>query len=210
MTPEMVPVLQKCLDAAASEIDHHIDRRYAETAAGSWAFTDSTAAADPGTGALGLDKQSPSAVTALYISNTDADGVDRSSDIAALDVSCFVRLTDPVDWRSWELFTVTGAPVAHAGWTEVPVNHNASTGSLPLDDGDALKVGAVTPTREITQGLALANRVNVLRGVEWWKANDAAFGIIGFDQVGAVRAPRDSFARHGATLVPLKQQWGIA
>jgi hypothetical protein len=56
----------------------------------------------------------------------------------------------------------------------------------------------------------LANRVNLLRGVEWWKANDAAFGIIGFDQTGALQAPRDGFNRHAYTLTPLKTQWGIA
>jgi hypothetical protein len=62
----------------------------------------------------------------------------------------------------------------------------------------------------IPPGDALANRVNVLRGVEWWKSNDAAFGVIGFDQTGALQAPRDTFARHGRTLVPLKKQWGVA
>jgi len=56
----------------------------------------------------------------------------------------------------------------------------------------------------------LAKRVNLVRGVEWFKSNDAAFGVIGFDQTGALQAPRDSFARHGRELVPLKQQWGIA
>ena len=57
---------------------------------------------------------------------------------------------------------------------------------------------------------ALANRVNIVRGVEWYKANDAAFGVIGFDQTGALTAPRDGFNRHAYELVPLKQQWGIA
>lgn len=57
---------------------------------------------------------------------------------------------------------------------------------------------------------ALAKRVNILRAVEWWKANDAAFGVIGFDQTGALQAPRDGFNRHAFTLTPLKQQWGIA
>jgi hypothetical protein len=56
----------------------------------------------------------------------------------------------------------------------------------------------------------LANRVNVLRGVEWYKANDAAFGVIGFDQTGALQAPRDAFQRHAYTLTPLKRQWGVA
>lgn len=57
---------------------------------------------------------------------------------------------------------------------------------------------------------ALLNRVNLARAVEWWKANDAAFGVIGFDQVGALRAPRDGFARHALNLRPRKELWGIA
>jgi len=62
----------------------------------------------------------------------------------------------------------------------------------------------------IPDGDAIANRVNILRAVEWWKSNDAAFGVIGFDQTGALTAPRDGFNRHAFTLTPLKQQWGIA
>jgi hypothetical protein len=56
----------------------------------------------------------------------------------------------------------------------------------------------------------LLNRVNIVRGVEWWKANDAAFGVIGFTETGALQAPRDGFARHAKELGPLRQQWGIA
>ena len=56
----------------------------------------------------------------------------------------------------------------------------------------------------------LANRVNILRGVEWAKANDAAFGVIGFDGTGTLQAPRDGFNRHAYTLSPLKRQWGVA
>jgi hypothetical protein len=59
-------------------------------------------------------------------------------------------------------------------------------------------------------GLPLLERVNILRAVEWWKANDAAFGVIGFDGTGSLQAPRDGFNRHAYTLTPLKQSWGIA
>ena len=62
----------------------------------------------------------------------------------------------------------------------------------------------------LPEGDPLANRVNVLRAVEWWKANDAAFGVIGFDQTGALQAPRDGFRRHSAALMPLKVQFGVA
>src|SRR5215510_5381798 len=65
-------------------------------------------------------------------------------------------------------------------------------------------------TDPIPAGDALANRVNIVRGVEWFKANDAAFGVVGFDQTGVLQAPRDSFRRHAYELTPLKQQWGVA
>ena len=69
---------------------------------------------------------------------------------------------------------------------------------------------ALARTEPLPDGDALANRVNVVRAVEWWKANDAAFGVLGFDQIGALQVPRNGFRRHAAALVPLKQAWGIA
>lgn len=69
---------------------------------------------------------------------------------------------------------------------------------------------AATEDAPIDPTNALANRVNLVRGVEWWKANDAAFGVIGFDQVGSLQAPRDSFSRHQKSLVPIKQRFGVA
>lgn len=56
----------------------------------------------------------------------------------------------------------------------------------------------------------LVSRVNVNRAVEWFKAADAAYGIVGFEQVGLLHAPRDGFARHAVNLTPYKQRWGIA
>jgi hypothetical protein len=55
----------------------------------------------------------------------------------------------------------------------------------------------------------LANRVNLLRGVEWFKANDAAFGVIGVSETGSLQAPRNTMRRHAIALLPLKQQWGV-
>jgi hypothetical protein len=68
----------------------------------------------------------------------------------------------------------------------------------------------VTPMSGTPEQEALANRVNVLRGVEWFKSNDAAFGVVGFADTGVLQAPKNTFARHAAALVPLKQQWGVA
>ena len=62
----------------------------------------------------------------------------------------------------------------------------------------------------IPPGDPLAGRVNLVRAVEWWKSNDAAFGVIGFDQTGTLTAPRDGFNRHAYALTPLKVSWGLA
>jgi len=69
---------------------------------------------------------------------------------------------------------------------------------------------AVDRTDPIPPDHPLANRVNLLRGVEWWKANDAAFGALGFQDIGVLRLPKATFARHAVTLTPLRQRWGVA
>ena len=61
-----------------------------------------------------------------------------------------------------------------------------------------------TPTPPVVRQVVLA------RAVEWFKAADAAFGIIGYADIGVMRAPRNGFARHAATLLPYKAQWGVA
>lgn len=53
-------------------------------------------------------------------------------------------------------------------------------------------------------------RTNVNRAVEWYKAADAAYGIVGYEQVGLLHAPRDGFARHAVNITPWKQRWGLA
>lgn len=73
-------------------------------------------------------------------------------------------------------------------------------------DHDVDRVDPIPP------GDALANRVNLVRAVEWFKSNDAAFGVLGMTEGGGsiLTAPRDAFNRHAYTLTPLKQKWGIA
>lgn len=56
----------------------------------------------------------------------------------------------------------------------------------------------------------LAGSVNVARGVEWFKSSDAAFGAVGFADVGVLTAPADPFARHARSLIPLKVRFGVS
>jgi hypothetical protein len=51
---------------------------------------------------------------------------------------------------------------------------------------------------------------NIDRAVEWYKAADAAYGIVGVEDTGAIRAPRDGFARHAQNITAYKQRFGLA
>jgi hypothetical protein len=78
-------------------------------------------------------------------------------------------------------------------------------------DAAAIEIDAsMDRTDPIDPADPLANRVNILRGVEWYKAQDAAFGVIGMAETGALTAPRNTFARHRIALLPNKQLFGVA
>jgi hypothetical protein len=51
---------------------------------------------------------------------------------------------------------------------------------------------------------------NVLVAVDLWKAADAAFGVLGFEQIGAVTVSPGSVARVESLLIPYKIGWAIA
>ena len=86
-----------------------------------------------------------------------------------------------------------------------------TTGLQRCLDAAAIEIDqSIDRTTPVPPADPLLNRVNIVRGVEWWKANDAAFGIVGYDDTGALRVPRNPMARHRAELLPLKEQWGVA
>ena len=66
------------------------------------------------------------------------------------------------------------------------------------------------PSDPIDPDDPLAGQVNVARGVEWFKAADAAFGGVGYADTGILPVKLDGFARHGLALIPLKQKFGVA
>lgn len=52
---------------------------------------------------------------------------------------------------------------------------------------------------------------NINAGVDLWKAADAAFGIVGFPDIGALQASAaDAVSRQAGLLMPHKLRFGIA
>jgi hypothetical protein len=207
VTPENTGALQACLDAARVEIDHFVDAEGYTAVSASWLFDAAGTAADPGAGELRRDKSNPPAVAFLYVSATDADGATHGA--GELQQDDRLRMHDPAS--AWDDYVMTGPAVDNTSWLSLPVDYLGSSDAVPsFTAGVRVLLTAARPTPLITRKLALANRVNLVRGVEWWKSNDAAFGVIGFDQVGSLQAPRDSFMRHQKELIPLKARFGVA
>lgn len=78
-------------------------------------------------------------------------------------------------------------------------------------DAAALEIDdAMDRTEPLPTDDPLANRVNILRGVEWFKANDAAFGVLGVSDTGTLQAPRNTMRRHAIELLPHKQLFGVS
>jgi len=76
-------------------------------------------------------------------------------------------------------------------------------------DAAALEIDAALDADAALPPNPLLNRVNILRGVEWWKANDAAFGAPAGGGAPLL-VPPSSFAKLSATLTPLKTSFGVA
>ncbi len=74
------------------------------------------------------------------------------------------------------------------------IDHDLDRGDVPLP---------VPPPAAVV-------RCNVNRAVEWFKSPDNAFGVVGFEQVGLLHAPKDGFARHAVTITRHKLGWAIA
>ena len=211
-TPANTPILQACLDASAAEINHEIDWKPLESyPASTWLYSAATVAGDPGPGYLRLNKTSPPAVKAIYVSTLDNDGTDWADELAGAESGDIIRLSNTGFAHAWVQYVLNGPGTDHGSWFELPADFDrAGPSAVSLADGSPLLVAALRPSTVAGEKLALANRVNIVRAVEWYKANDAAFGVVGFDASGVLQAPRDSFNRHAFELTPLKQQWGLA
>lgn len=211
VTAANTEALQTCLDAAAIEIDDTIDAP-AEIALprGTWAFDTATAAADPGPGLVRLNRTTPAATTEIYADEEEQPGVAAASFADELPTTGdVIRMEDHAAASRFEQFAVTGPAIDETGWVRIPVDRTATSGTLVLAAGTFVDLVFYRPSRPVGNALALANRVNIVRGVEWWKAQDAAFGVLGSTDLGPVRAPKDQFARHALELVPLKQRFGV-
>lgn len=107
------------------------------------AWDTGTTDANPGAGEVRGNNATLSSVTALYVSTTDADGADIAATLATWGVGTSsvkgaLRLAVVGDRSQRADFQVSGAVVAHSGYSTIPVTFVSSSAALTAGAGVVL------------------------------------------------------------------------
>jgi hypothetical protein len=93
-----------------------------------------TLAANPGAGRIRGNNATLTAVTALYVSNTDGWGVDISAVYASLDDGNRIILSKVGAQANRVVMRLTAAPTAGSGFYTIPVTVDVAAGALSSND----------------------------------------------------------------------------
>jgi hypothetical protein len=102
----------------------------------------------PNTGKIRVNNANETAATALYASNITNNNNDITNIfLTQVVVGDRLYLQDQTDSTKWVNYNVTGAPIAHTGYTEFPVSFYSGPGGIPADNVSlgVIKTGAVGP-----------------------------------------------------------------
>ena len=127
--------------SAADELSVQFTRTGNDGAAPGYLYTfdNSTSDADPGAGELRLNNGTYASATAIYIDDSDANGVDISTDLLAWDDSTstirgFVHIVDRDDPTTYARFKITGASTDASGYVKLAVAHLSSSNTFSAAD----------------------------------------------------------------------------
>tara|TARA_R110002012_G_scaffold18993_4_gene69088 strand:+ start:2058 stop:5003 length:2946 start_codon:yes stop_codon:yes gene_type:complete len=104
-----------------------------------YSFDNSTSDADPGAGELRLNNGTYASATAIYIDDSDANGVDISTDLLSWDDSTstirgFVHIVDRDDPTTYARFKLTGASTDASGYVKLACAHLSSNNTFSAAD----------------------------------------------------------------------------
>lgn len=111
-----------------------------------YTYNATTTMADPGTGLLRLNNATMASVTAIALDSTDANSIDVTSWLGALDdsnsaVKCRLRLasaSDATRWVEFDVISITQESGTAAGWYSAVVVYVAAGNALLTTTGDTI------------------------------------------------------------------------
>lgn len=90
----------------------------------------STVAEPPGGGQLRMNNVDPHLATLLWVSGTDAPGVDGINVLKQADAGIGYYIQDKDDSSKWAAYNVTGSAVVKGAYVEIPVQFKQGTVSV--------------------------------------------------------------------------------
>lgn len=88
---------------------------------GEWTFINVTTP-PPANAQLRLNDGGQNKATAIYVSNITFNGIDASAWLMEMTPGYVIRIQDKIDPTKWQSYSITGAPVANAGYVELKTN----------------------------------------------------------------------------------------
>lgn len=111
-----------------------IPHTHPSTSVARWRYSTNHAIADPGSGSVRFDSATASAVATVALDNLTDAGVDVGGSIASLTTGDSFYFQVEADAGVWGRYTLSGPPVDHGGWFEIPVTYVSSAGSAPSNN----------------------------------------------------------------------------
>ena len=127
-----------------------------------YAFSTTTASADPGAGILRFNNATPASVTALYVDDLADNGDDLAWILDNLGSNDIIVVRSHVDPADYMMFQVSGALTDNTGWWTIPVTVLFS-GALPGNtellqlDVQWFSQGTAGTVTSVTAGVGLVN-----------------------------------------------------
>jgi len=179
-------------------------------------FDTSTSDADPGSGDIRFNHGTYSSVTAIYIDDAEANGVDVSADVLTWDDSTstikgYLHIVDTDDSTTWARFSITGATTDASGYNKLSVTHLSSNNTFSAADslsvhfspyglkGDTGATGSTAGTSGLgmTWDNSTADADNGAGKIAWNHATIASATVLYVDDVDDA----------GATIEPFVKTW---
>lgn len=97
---------------------------------GRWTFSTTTTASDPGSGVVRANNATAASITALYISETDADSAAMAAFLATIAENGLIQFRKAGSPGVFLTLEVSGAPTDNGSWHTIPVTYvNGATPS---------------------------------------------------------------------------------
>jgi microcystin-dependent protein len=143
-----VPTLNGDATAFLSGVGTYLKPTATATTEGVWNYSTNNAMADPGSGKFRTNTTTFSSATALALSDTTAQGTDRTNLLTELRTGDVFTVQDRANAANYVRYSVSASPTNNATWFQIPVAWVNGGGSAPANNTDCIFAFGFAPQQQ--------------------------------------------------------------